>query len=112
MIQETYRLTATNTDVLAAPSRLNSVPYDGTLTIELAPNQADATNNWTLALQLANGDVPVDSQLVPRGNNTVDNIDDRMEIVYQFDVAQGGHTLISLTLAGTAQCWVRITLTP
>lgn len=113
MIQETYRIVATNTDVLAAPSRLNSIPYAGQLTLEFAPNQADATNNFTLSLQLPDGEVPVDSQIIPRGNVAVtDTIDDRVESVYTFAVPQGGHVTIALTESGTAECWVRATLQP
>jgi len=112
MIQERDIIAATNTDLLAG-GRLNSIPYAGTLTVELQSQFADATNQYRLTLQLPNGDVPIDNQLVPGCNPAIAGvIDDRTKFIMSFRAASGGHFVISLTETGTAVCTFCVTLTP
>ncbi len=112
MIQETALHAATNLDILSA-GRLNAIPYAGSLTIDLLASLADATNFWTLTIQLPNGDVPVDAQLVPGCNPTIAGcLDERQLYRLTFRATQGGHFTISLTESGTALCTTRVTLMP
>ena len=112
MIYEGGILSATNTDLLSS-GRLNAIPYNGTLTLDFLADLADATNNWTLTLQLPNGDVPVDAQLVPASSSGADGVLHERELVrFQFGATQGGHFTVSLTESGTAVCAYRAVLTP
>lgn len=112
MIYETSLISATNTDVLSA-GRLNAIPYNGTLTLDFLADLGDATNNYTLTLQLPNGDVPVDGQRVVASSGGADMVLDERELMrFQFPATQGGHFTVSLTEAGTAVCAFRAVLTP
>lgn len=102
MIYESAVIVATDTDILNG-TRLNSIPYNGLLTLEFQASLADATNNWTLTIQLPGGDVPLDSQIVPGNNPALGGVlDDRTLLRMTFPATQGGHFAISLTEAGTA----------
>ncbi len=112
MILETGIISATNTDVMSA-GRLNAIPYSGTLTIDLLSQLADATNFYTVSIQLPNGDVPVDGQLVPGANPALAGIlDERQLMRMSFRATQGGHYTVSLTESGTAVCAYRFVLRP
>lgn len=112
MIYEGGILSATNTDLLSG-GRLNSIPYDGQLTLDFLADLCDATNNWTLKIQLPSGDVPIDSQLVPANSWGVDGVlDERQLLRFSFRAGPGGHFTVSLTEAGTAVCAYRAVLTP
>jgi len=112
MILETATEAATDTDILSG-TRLNAIPYNGTLTFEVQANLNNATNNFLLTIQLPNGDVPVDSQLVPACNPALDGVlDERTLLRMAFKATQGGHFNISLTEAGTALCTWRAILSP
>jgi len=110
MILESGLVVASNTDLLAG-GRLNAIPYTGVLTLQFQSDLADATNNFSLTVQLPGGDVPVDGQLVP-GTTTVDVgiLDDRQLLQMSFGATQGGHFQIVLTESGTAVCIWRAVL--
>lgn len=102
MIFETAIITGTNTDVLNG-TRLNAIPYNGLLTMQFSADLANATNNYVLTIQLPDGDVPVDAQIIPGTNPSLDGVlDDRTKLSFQFRATQGGHYTISLTETGTA----------
>lgn len=110
-ITETFLVAATNTDLLSG-GRLNAIPYNGILRIQLLADLGDVTNNYTLILQLPNGDVPVDGQVVPASGSGADMVlDDRelWQLAYPTG-GTGGHFVISLTENGTATCAVRVGL--
>jgi len=112
MIQERGILAATNTDVMSA-GRLNAIPYAGTLIIELQSQFADATNFYTVTVQLPGGDVPIDAQLVAGINPAIAGVlDERQMTRWAYPVARGGHVTLSLTESGTAVCTFQITLMP
>lgn len=111
MIVETYQLAASDTDVLAAPSRLASIPYAGLLTLEFQSDVCDASNYYSLTLQLPNGDVPCDSILIPEGRNA-GSINAEDKYVIQIPVAVGGHVTVNLVETGTSTMLVRATLNP
>ena len=112
MIYESAVILATNTDVLNG-TRLNSIPYNGTLTIDVSANLANATNNFALTIQKPNGDVPVDSIIVVGTNPALDGVlDERTLLRFTFAATQGGHFTISLTETGTAIATWRAVLKP
>jgi len=112
MILETATEAATDTDILAG-TRLNAIPYNGILTLELQADLNNATNNFTVTVQLPNGDVPIDAQLVPGANPALGGVlDERTLLRMQFPATQGGHFQIALTETGTALCTWRAILSP
>lgn len=112
MIYETGIEAATNTDILSG-TRLNAIPYGGVLTLDFACQLNDATNSFSVTVQLPNGDVPVDSQRVPAVNPALAGVlDERMLMRVTFPATIGGHFNISLTETGTAVCTWRAVLSP
>lgn len=112
MIYESAIIAATAADVLNG-TRLNAIPYNGTLVLDFQASLADATNSYTLTIQLPNGDVPVDSQIVPGANPALGGVlDERTLLRFSFRATQGGHFTVSLTEAGTAIAIWRAVLKP
>lgn len=60
---------ATNADILQG-TRLQTVPASGFLLFELQGADNDATNNYTVSIQMPNGDTPMNATRVPCGNST------------------------------------------
>jgi len=101
-------IVATNADLLNG-TRLSNIPYSGsTLNMAFLANLANATNNYALTIQLPNGEVPVDSQLVFMGQEVENalggNMDNRLAMIFRYPAPQGGHFTVSLTETGTAIC--------
>lgn len=112
MIYESNVIVATNADILNG-TRLNAIPYGGKLTLEFQADLNTATNHYLLTIQLPNGDVPVDSQLVMSTNPALDGVlDERTLMRFSFKASQGGHFNISLTETGAAICTWRAVLSP
>ncbi len=112
MIIESAVITATDTDILAG-TRLNAVPYDGVVTFDVLSDLNNATNRFTMTIQEANGDVPVDAQVVPGANPSLGGVlDERQLFRISLPVSQGGHLNISLTESGAAICMWRAVLSP
>jgi len=112
MIFEQNIIVGTDVDVLNG-TRLNAIPYNGTLTCQFSANLANATNSWSLTIQLPNGDVPVDSQIISGTNPALDGVlDQRTLLQFTFPATQGGHFTISLTETGTAIAIWRAVLRP
>ncbi len=112
MILESGVVAATTADLLSG-GRLNAIPYNGTLTLEVQSQFADATNSYALTIQLPNGDVPVDGQLVPGTNPALAGIlEERYLLRFAFRATQGGHFTITLTESGTAVAVWRAVLSP
>lgn len=111
MIVETYRIQATNTDVLASPSRLAAMPQNGTLTLEFQSTVWGSLNQFALQIKMPDGSTPIDGAVIPAGVTTgaINSMD---KYVVQIPVVQGGHVFVSLTLTGTSVCHVRATLMP
>ena len=108
LIQESHVLTASNTDILAAPSRLSAIPRGGILTLEWTAMVNNATNYYEITIQTPEGDVPVEGVQVPsNGMNASYNIlhtDTRLR--YQFTATQGGHFLLSATETGSTTLYL------
>lgn len=112
MILESGIVAATTADLLSG-GRLNAIPYNGTLTFDVLSQFADATNQYTLQVQLPNGDVPVDNQLVPGSNPALAGVlDERQLLRLTFRATIGGHFQITLTETGTAVATWRAVLRP
>jgi len=112
LIFESTNILATNTDVLSV-GRLNSIPYNGMLTLRFLADLATAAAQYNLTIQLPGGDVPVDNQLVPASGAGVDGLMDERELMqFTFAAPQGGHFIVSLTETGTAVCMFQAVLRP
>ncbi len=102
LIQESHQLTATNTDILAAPSRLSAIPRGGILTLEWSAMLSNDVNHYTITCQTPEGDVPFEDLLVPYNGynvgNYINHSDTRLR--FQFTASQGGHFLLSCTETG------------
>jgi len=113
MIYLTGSEAATNTDILNG-TRLSSIPYIGTLTIQCLANLNNATNRFAVTIQLPGGEVPVDSQFVSAGQEVEGalggQLDDRLLDQWSFPSGLGGHFTISFTETGTAIVTWRVVL--
>ena len=104
--------TATNTDILQG-TRLQTVPAGGVLTFELQAKTNDPSNNFTVSVQMPNGDTPLNSVRVPACNPTLDGvIDERQNLTVSFPIMQGGHCVFSTTEVGATILTWRVTYTP
>ena len=113
VIKESYVLAASDTDILAAPSRLSAIPGDGVMTIEASTTDADASNYGVLTLQMPDGENPFENLLIPaNGYSTADNVlHDDTAVQVQVPVQQGGHVSLAYTETGTvAQTLIVVTL--
>lgn len=112
MIFETAVITGTDADILNG-TRLNAIPYNGSLTFDFSANLSNVTNNYVLTIQTPEGDVPVDAQQVPGTNPSLDGVlDERTLLRFTFRARQGGHFTVSLTETGTAIAIWRAVLKP
>jgi len=106
---------ASNTDILNN-TRLSSIPYIGTLTIQCLSNLNNDTNRFVMTIQLPDGTVPVDSQRVSAGQEVEGalggQLDDRLLDQFSFPSGLGGHFTISFTETGTAVVTWRVVLSP
>lgn len=113
VIVETFALSADNTDILAAPSRLAAMPSDGTLIIEMSATEANGTNYGKVTIQLPDGSVPIDDQVLPaNGMSTADGlIHDETALTLTAQVEQGGHVTVAYDETGTvAEAFFIVTL--
>lgn len=111
IILSSYEL-ATNADILQG-TRLQTVPAGGILTFELQAEINNAANFFSVAIQMPNGDTPLNSVRVPACNPTLDGvIDERQNLTVSFPIMQGGHCVFSATETGTSTLSWRVTYTP
>ncbi len=100
---------ATNLDVLQG-TRLQTVPSNGVLAIEIQATLNNATNGFLANLQLPDGTTPFTSMNVPGGGiATGGEIDSRLAYRATFAITQGGHCVIDFTEVGTALVAWRVT---
>lgn len=112
MIFESSNILATNTDALSG-GRLNAIPYGGVLTLMFLADLATAAAQYVLTIQLPDGSVPVDGQLVWASSSGADGVMDTREMMkFAFNAGQGGHFTVSLTETGTAVCMFVAILRP
>lgn len=73
------------------------------MTLRFIADLADATNNFTVSVQLPGGDTPLNEVLVPGANPSLAGVvDERQVLQVTFPIPQGGHVVISATETGTA----------
>jgi hypothetical protein len=102
----------TNTDILQG-TRLQTVPAGGFLTFEMQATVNNDTNFDEVSIQMPNGDTPLNSVRVPGTNPGADGIiDDRQKLMITLPIAQGGHTVFSVTETGDCPMSWRVTYTP
>ena len=103
----------TNSDILQG-TRLQTVPAGGALTFEMQAADNNATNNYTVSVQMPNGDTPLNGVRIPCGNSTglAGVIDERTNLTVTLPIAQGGHCVFSTTETGDSELTWRITYTP
>ena len=58
--------TAANADILQG-TRLQTVPAGGVLTFELQSSDNDASNYYTVSVQMPGGDTPLNATRIPAG---------------------------------------------
>ena len=111
IILSSYEL-ATNADILQG-TRLQTVPAGGILTFELQAANNSSTNNFTVSVQMPNGDTPLNNVRVPSSNPVLEGvIDERQNLTVSFPIMQGGHCVFSATETGTSTLSWRVTYTP
>jgi hypothetical protein len=104
--------TGSNADILQG-TRLQTVPAGGVLTFELQSQFNDSTNNYTVSVQMPNGDTPLNNVRVPGCNPALAGvIDERQNLTVSFPIMQGGHCVFSCTETGASQLSWRVTYTP
>lgn len=103
---------ATNADILQG-TRLQTVPAGGVLTFELQAANNTAADNFTVSVQMPNGDTPLNNVRVPSSNPVLEGvIDERQNLTVSFPIMQGGHCVFSCTETGAAFLAWRVTYTP
>lgn len=101
---------ATNTDILQG-TRLQTVPSGGFLTFEMQSNENTSTDNVEVSIQMPNGDTPLNGVRIPKGETSnALNINDKTQIT--LPIAQGGHTVFSVTETGNSALVWRVSYTP
>jgi len=102
--------TGSNADVLQG-TRLQTVPANGILLLEMQAADNVAANSYTAALQMPNGSVPFTGMLVPGGGATgLAGIISSFEAFRaSFRVTQGGHTVLDFTETGDTEVFWRVT---
>lgn len=100
---------ATINDVLQG-TRLQTVPRNGILAIELQANLNDATNAFSSSIQLPDGTTPFTGMRVPSGNNAIQGtMDSRLAYRATFKIEQGGHCVLDFAETGVAVVFWRVT---
>ncbi len=112
IIKEAFSLAASDADILQAPSRLAAIPKAGVLNLEITARIADASNFWTITLQLPGGEIPFEDLIVPaNGFSTVNDImHSDTQLTFRIPVAAGGHVLFQATETGASVLYTIVTL--
>lgn len=94
---------ATNTNLLAN-SRLETIPAGSRfLHFRCSANLLDAANSYSVTIELPNGAIPVDGQLVPaNGDGATGVLDERTLLQWTWPAVVGGRFIISVVESGTA----------
>lgn len=96
-------------------TRLTSIPHSGLITVQAQAEENNGINNMTITIQLPDGKVPVDAQLLTAGQEgdaLGGQLDQRYLTQWTFPAEQGGHFTISFTQTGTAIATWRVVLRP
>lgn len=101
---------ATATDVLQG-TRLQTVPSNGILLIEMQAADNVAANSWAASLQLPSGRTPFTGMLVPGGRTAglAGCLDPEFSFQASFRIRQGGHSVLDFTETGDTEVFWRVT---
>lgn len=101
---------ATAADVLQA-TRLQTVPSNGVLLVEMQAADNVAANSYAASIQLPDGSTPFTGMLVPAGGATglAGVIDSREAYRGSFGIRQGGHCVLDFTETGDTEVYWRVT---
>ena len=112
MIFEQQIFTDSANDVMQG-GRLSNIPYNGALALQFQAQQLSEANNWRMTIQLPNGDVPLDNQLISAGADVPGCLDSDTLTQMTFNATQGGHFTIGVTKTGGANVLIaRFVLMP
>ncbi len=105
---------ATNADILSG-TRLQNAPAAGIMTFKMQAADGVVANNYTVSIQLPDGDTPLNAVQIPANGTTagiagVLNEEDAM--IASFPVDQGGHTVFSCTETGDTELFWILIFTP
>jgi len=102
--------TGTNADVLQG-TRLQTVPANGILMLEIQAADNVAANHYVSGLQLPSGATPFVGMLIPSGAATglAGIIDAREAFRASFRITQGGHAVLDFTETGDSEVFWRVT---
>ena len=94
---------ASNTNLLAN-SRLETIPAGTSrLHFRCSANLGDASNQFSLTIELPNGLIPVDGQFVPaNGDGATGVLDERTLLQWTWPAVVGGRYIFSIVETGTA----------
>jgi hypothetical protein len=101
---------ASDADLLSG-TRLQTVPAGGFLTFELQATSSSATDNFTVSIQMPNGDTPLNNVRVPAGV-TFGGINNNDKMMITLPIQQGGHTVFSCVESGACTLSYRVTYSP
>ena len=114
IIKESYRVLVSQSDLLSSPSRLESIPETGTLTLEVSATECNSADYATLEISTPDGQTPIRTAegVIPySGYSTTDMLcHNKTEWVFVLEVSAGGHVGVNVTLNGTALAMVIATL--
>lgn len=94
---------STNTDILQG-TRLQTIG-PGTLTVNVQASDNVAANNYTVSLQLASGQTPMNAVRVPAGAavGLAGVLDDREMLSTRFIIGETGHVVFSCIEVGDTE---------
>ena len=102
--------TATNSDILQG-TRLQTVPAGGFLTFEMQAGDNTDAEYVEVSIQMPNGDTPLNSVRIPDGATSF-ALNNNDKTMLTLPIAQGGHTVFSVTEFGATSFTRRVTYTP
>lgn len=113
VIVETGFEAGTSADLLTA-TRLQTAPSDGTLLFQFQASDNNATDRYTVDIQLPDSDVPMISQQVPMGGTAGlgGQLDERFMTQYKAVIKGGGRCVFACTETGDAEFTWRVIFTP
>lgn len=112
-IIETGFEAATSADLLTA-TRLQTTPSDGTMLFQFQASDNNATDRYTVDIQLPDSDVPMSGQQVPMGATAGlgGQLDERFMTQFKAFVKGGGRVVFACTETGDAEFTWRVIFTP
>lgn len=112
-IVETGFEAASAADLLTA-TRLQTAPSNGTMLFQFQASDNNATDRYTVDIQLPDSDVPFIAQQVPMGGTAGlgGQLDERFMTQYKAQIKGGGRVVFACTETGDAEFTWRVIFTP